>query len=149
MTRTLTIAIAFGLLGSIVGAQQAQVQIQNGRVETRAATSLDREITAAGSTTAEAVWVAWREPMIDGARNMCSFYMDRDHPNGVRGDVLDSGINGDPSPPQLAAGDRVPRSSRAAPASSCSRASSTGASNGCTRSATTARSTPTAGPCTG
>ena len=43
MTRTLTIAIAFGLLGSVVGAQQAQVQIQNGRVETRNATSLDRE----------------------------------------------------------------------------------------------------------
>ena len=102
MTRILTIAIAFGLLGSGVGAQQAQVQIQNGRVETRSASSLDREIAAAGSTTAEAVWVAWREPMIDGARNMCSFYSDRNYPNGIRGDVLDSGIGGDWHPPQLA-----------------------------------------------
>ncbi len=102
MTRTLTIAMALGLLGSVVGAQQAQVQIQNGHVDTRTATSIDREVTAAASTATEAVWVAWREPMIDGARNMCSFYSDRNYPNGIRGDVLDSGIYGDWRPPQLA-----------------------------------------------
>jgi HEAT repeat protein len=101
MTRTLTIAIALGMLGATAGARQAPVQIQNGRVETHNATAIDREVAAAGSTATEAVWVAWREPMIDGARNMCSFYSDRDYPYGIRGDVLDSGVNGDWHPPQI------------------------------------------------
>ena len=102
MRRTLTLAVALGMLGAVAGAQQAQMQIQNGRVETRAATSLDREVTAAGAASSDAVWIGWREPMIDGSRNMCSFYSDRDYPNGIRGDVLDSGINGQWHPPQIA-----------------------------------------------
>jgi hypothetical protein len=102
MTRPMLTALLVGLLGATTGAQQPTVQIQNGHLETRTATSLDREVAAAGATATEAVWVAWREPMIDGARNMCSFYSDRDYPNGIRGDVLDSGINGDWRPPQLA-----------------------------------------------
>lgn len=101
MPRTFAFALTFGLLSAAVGAQQAQMQIQNGRVETRAATSLDREVAAAGAAGGEAVWIGWREPMIDGPRNMCSFYSDRDYPNGIRGDVLDSGINGEWHPPQL------------------------------------------------
>jgi hypothetical protein len=100
MTRTLTTVLTLGLLGATLGAQQAQVQIQNGKVETKVATSLDREVTAAAGTS-EPVWIAWREPMIDGERNMCSFYSDRDYGYGIRGDVLDGGINGDWHVPQI------------------------------------------------
>jgi hypothetical protein len=97
--------MAIALPAATLGARQAQIQIQNGRVEQRTATSVEREIATIGSSATDPVWVAWREPMIDGARNMCSFYMDRDHPNGVRGDVLDGGFTiyngGDMRPPQI------------------------------------------------
>jgi hypothetical protein len=103
ITRLIATTIAFSLAGAATEARQASLQIQNGRVETRTATSLDREIAAAAASAIDqAVWVAWREPMIDGARNMCSFYSDRDYPNGIRGDVLDGGMNGDWRPPQIA-----------------------------------------------
>lgn len=103
MTRGLALAAGLALLGGTITAQQAQVQIQNGHVETRAATSLDREVASAAASATDVVWVGWREPMIDGERNLCSFYVDRTYPNGIRGEVLDSGLAGDWHPPQLAA----------------------------------------------
>lgn len=74
--------------------------VQNGRVETKAASSIDREIAAVG-TNAEPVWIAWREPMVDGEHNMCStWFSDR---NGyVRGDMLEPNENG-MQPPKIAA----------------------------------------------
>jgi hypothetical protein len=105
MTRVLTITVtALGLLGATLGARQAQMQIQNGRVEQRTATSLERDVASIASSATEPVWVGWREPMIDGARNMCSLYVDRDHPNGIRGEILEGNytFSGDSRPPQIA-----------------------------------------------
>jgi hypothetical protein len=66
-------ALILILLGS--GAQQAPLPtIQNGRVETRQAASLEREIAAAKSASTEPVWVAWRVPIADGQRGNCSTY---------------------------------------------------------------------------
>ena len=63
-------ALILIVLGS--GAQQAPLPtIQNGKVETRQATSLDREITAAKAVSAEPVWVACRVPVADGQRGGC------------------------------------------------------------------------------
>jgi len=64
-----------------------QLPIQNGKVETRAATSIDREIATLGAGT-EPVWIAWRVPMVDGDRSICSTWVDDRYV--VRGDLLDS-----------------------------------------------------------
>ena len=77
MTRVLLVA---GLMSVVSAQAQAPgpVQIQNGRIETRAGAAIDREIAAAsapGST--EPVWIAWRTPMIAGDRDMCGWYSDR------------------------------------------------------------------------
>jgi len=61
------------LLGS--GAQQAPLPtIQNGRVDTRQATSIEREVAAAKTQSADPVWVGWRVPVADGQRGGCSTY---------------------------------------------------------------------------
>jgi hypothetical protein len=58
--------------------------IQNGRMETRTGAAIDREIAAVSSVkSSDPVWVAWRVPMIDGDRDMCSWYGDRN--GSVRG----------------------------------------------------------------
>lgn len=49
--------------------------VQNARVETRQATSLDAAIRSLG-TPAEPVWLGWRVPMIDGDRTVCSSWND-------------------------------------------------------------------------
>jgi hypothetical protein len=89
-------------LGAVLPiAQQAPPSslVQNGRVETKAATSIDREIAAVG-TSPDAAWLAWRVPMVDGERSMCStWYAD---PYGyVRGQQLEptEGM----APPKIAA----------------------------------------------
>jgi len=82
-----------------------QPQIQNGRVETRQVSSIDKDVTALGATSTDPIWVAWREPMIDGRRNMCSWYSDDTYPNGIRGNVLEQfnsvDVNGNFKPPQI------------------------------------------------
>lgn len=60
------------ILVAAVGALAQTPQIQNGRVDTRAVTSLARDVAAltaqAGATPQ---WVAWQVPMIDGERGLC------------------------------------------------------------------------------
>jgi len=76
----LVAAIGLGalLVTSAVGQGQGIPQIQNGKVEVRKATAIDREIASLGSARAdEPVWVAWRTPMINGDRDLCSWYSDR------------------------------------------------------------------------
>ena len=68
-------------------AAQVALPIQNGKVETRAGTSLDRELTALGAGR-EATWVAWRLPMIDGDRRSCSTWT-ADGQLQYRGEVLE------------------------------------------------------------
>lgn len=89
-------------LGAVLPiAQQAPPAslVQNGRVETKAATSIDREI-AAVPKSADAAWLAWRVPMVDGERSMCStWYSD---PYGyVRGQQLEPSEGF--APPKIAA----------------------------------------------
>jgi hypothetical protein len=50
--------------------QQSPVPIQNGKVETRQASSIDREVTAAGAL-GDPVWIARRAPLQPGDRNLC------------------------------------------------------------------------------
>jgi hypothetical protein len=82
-------------------AQQTPLpQVQNGRVETKAATSIDREIAAVG-TSPDPAWLAWRVPMVDGEHNLCSTWFS-DRSGYVRGDVLERSDN-DYSAPKIAA----------------------------------------------
>lgn len=96
--RLLPAIVAFGAMVPL--AQQAPLPaVQNGRVETKAATSIDREIAAVG-TSADPAWLAWRVPMIDGERNMCStWYSDRS--GYVRGETLERNDN-DYTQPKIA-----------------------------------------------
>jgi hypothetical protein len=78
----LTTALLF-LLGTVAIAAQ-QPQIQNGQVETRRATSLDRDIAAIASTATEPTWVGWREVAVSGSGNNCCWYQWDNEP-GQRG----------------------------------------------------------------
>jgi hypothetical protein len=88
MKRTILflLASAFALPAS---AQQPQ--IQNGKVEVRKDTAIDRAIAGvpAGGPD-QAAWVAWKVPMVDGDRDLCSWYSDRS--GTVRGTYLDQGV---------------------------------------------------------
>jgi len=96
MLRHATFAVVL-LVGAVMPVAQ-QPLVQNGRVETLAASSIDRELAAVGSA-ADPVWLGWREPMIDGDRNLCStWYSDGSY---IRGDVLEPAPF-DPSRPQIA-----------------------------------------------
>jgi hypothetical protein len=75
----------------IAEAPAPQQQIQNGKVETRRTTAIDREITALAATP-EPVWAAWRVPMIEGDRRMCSWWSDQT--GVVRGELLDYNMTG-------------------------------------------------------
>jgi HEAT repeats len=67
-------------------------QIQNGRVETRATTSIDQALS--GISGPDPVWAFWRVPILDGERGPCSqWWYDGDR-EPIRGDVLDSGMTG-------------------------------------------------------
>src|SRR5215207_7466875 len=80
-----------------------QQQIQNGKLETRRAAAIDREIAALAASP-DPVWVMWRVPMVDGDRNMCSWYSDRD--GMTRGHMLDYSVGntviGGSTRPQIA-----------------------------------------------
>ena len=63
--------------------------IQNGRVETRQATAIDRELGAIGAGAGDPVWAAWRVPIADGQRGGCSTYSNDS--DTVRGEFLENG----------------------------------------------------------
>jgi len=67
-------AVIFAAASLTVFAQQPQ--IQNGAVETRKSTSLDRDITTISASASEPVWVGWRETAINGWSNNCCWYTD-------------------------------------------------------------------------
>ena len=90
MARRWVIASVAVVAVASAAAQSPASQVQNGKVEVRKATSIDREIASVAAPRAdEPVWVAWRVPMIEGDRDVCSSYVDR---NGiVRGTFIDEG----------------------------------------------------------
>ena len=87
MTRALPVLGCLVLLAAVVVAQQPL--LQNGKIEPRRVSSLERDVAAiGGATTVDPVWIAWRVPMIDGDRESCSSW------NHVRGDYLEGGWSG-------------------------------------------------------
>jgi len=103
-------AVALASVAWAAGQAQAPaIQVQNGKVEVRKGTAIDREIASLAPARAdEPVWVAWRAPMTNGDRDVCSSYNDR--AGFVRGMFIDEGgiVIGDnglvPNPrPQVAA----------------------------------------------
>jgi hypothetical protein len=76
-----------------LGAQRPD--IRNGRVETRAATAIAREIATVG-TSASPVWVAWSVPMVAGDRNVCSTWNDGN--TFTRGETLERVDGSRPTP---------------------------------------------------
>jgi HEAT repeat protein len=76
---------------------QAPPPVQNARLETRQATSLDRELTSLGAGP-DAVWAAWRVPMVDGDRRSCSTWQ-TDGAILYRGEVLEPNSTGSTMPP--------------------------------------------------
>jgi hypothetical protein len=62
------------LLASTVALSAQQPQIQNGQVEARHVTSLDRDIAAIAASATEPAWVGWREVASPGIGNSCCWY---------------------------------------------------------------------------
>lgn len=88
--KPLACAVLLAATASVAAGQTQQPPaslIQNGKIETRAGQSIDKEITALAS--ADPVWLMWRVPMVPGDRELCSssYYGDRDFYS--RGYVLD------------------------------------------------------------
>src|SRR6187431_2882786 len=78
---------AIPLLAMVPASTAAQTPVvQHATVETRAASSLARDVTGAGGG-GTATWLAWRVPMVAGDRDVCSSW--RDDQSFVRGTMLE------------------------------------------------------------
>jgi hypothetical protein len=92
--RAAVLILSVAIVVPVAAGQQSAAsapQIQNGKVERRPGTNIDREIAAASPTSAtEPSWVAWRAPMVEGDRDMCSWYSDR--LGTTRGMFIDDGM---------------------------------------------------------
>lgn len=86
MSRALPVLGCLMLLAAVVVAQQPTVQ--NGRVETRKVSALERDVMAIGKAATDPIWIGWRAPMVDGDRNLCSSW------DNSRGDYIESGSYG-------------------------------------------------------
>ncbi len=75
MMSPLTFALVAAILPAWMVARQAPAPVvQNGKVETRQVTAIDRDLAAVGGGP-DATWVGWRVPMVDGDRSLCSTWM--------------------------------------------------------------------------
>ena len=105
MKRFLSAVVALALAAPVGARQSAPPQspapqIQNGKVETRTGTAIDREIAAASAkASTDPVWIAWRVPMVPGDRDLCSWYTDR--LGTVRGMWMDDAIVIDSGRPRV------------------------------------------------
>ena len=73
--RPLVVTLMLAATASVAAGQAQQPPsslIQNGKVETRAGQSIDREITALSGPNP--VWLMWRVAMVPGDRELCSSY---------------------------------------------------------------------------
>ncbi len=86
MTRS---AIALFFIVATIGTMAQSPQIQNARVETRAVTSLSRDVAALTAQSTTPRWVAWQVPMIDGERGLCCTYYSDGMVNPVRGCAME------------------------------------------------------------
>jgi hypothetical protein len=87
------------LLVAAVGALAQSPQIQNGQVDSRAVTSLARDVAELTAQATTPTWVAWQVPMIDGERNLCCTYYSDGMLNPVRGCRMEPGDPYAPSTP--------------------------------------------------
>lgn len=96
--RRLATALLLAATAPVVAASQTQQAppsvIQNGKVETRAGASVDREVTALAG--AEPVWMVWRVPMVAGDRELCSSYFYSERSLYSRAHMLDWDMPGRP-----------------------------------------------------
>jgi hypothetical protein len=84
------------LLAVNVAAQAPVPVVQNGQLHARPAPNVEAAIRSVSSSP-DPVWIAWREPMVDGGRRLCSTWSDGDVV--VRGMLLESrGPAGDGRP---------------------------------------------------
>lgn len=72
------------LLASVVSLGAQQPQIQNGQVEARHVTSLDKDIAAISAAATEPTWIGWRETATPSLGNSCCYYQWNDEA-GQRG----------------------------------------------------------------
>lgn len=87
------------MLVAAVGVMAQTPQIQNGRIETRAVTSLARDVAALTAQATTPQWVAWQVPMIDGERSMCCTYYSDGMVSAVRGCRMEPTDSSEPSTP--------------------------------------------------
>jgi hypothetical protein len=80
---------ALTLVLAAVGLTAQTPQIQNAQVETRAVTSLSRDVAALTAQATTPRWVAWQVPMIDGERGLCCTYYSDGMVNPVRGCTME------------------------------------------------------------
>src|SRR6187431_2620923 len=86
MARTLGKLTTVSLLAMVFASAAAQTPVvQRATVETRASTSIAREVLGTGG--ANPTWLAWRVPMVPGDRDVCSTW--RDDQSFVRGTTLE------------------------------------------------------------
>lgn len=78
-------AVVLMILVAAVGVMAQTPQIQNGRVQTQAATSLTRDVTALTTQATTPMWVAWQVAKIDGDRDACCTYYSDGMTAPVRG----------------------------------------------------------------
>jgi hypothetical protein len=77
------------ILIATVGVLAQTPQIQNGRVDSRAVTSLSRDVAALTAQATTPQWVAWQVPMIDGERGLCCTYYTDGMVSPVRGCTME------------------------------------------------------------
>ncbi len=75
---------ALMFLASVAALSAQQPQIQNGQVETRRVTSLDKDVAAISAAATEPTWIGWRETAAPSLGNSCCYYQWNDEP-GQRG----------------------------------------------------------------
>lgn len=89
-------------VGAIAALSAQQPQIQNGTVETRRVTSLDRDIAAIATTATAPTWIGWRETAAPSMGNSCC-YSQWDNEPGQRGCPVEPAIvdgNGNSTQPR-------------------------------------------------
>jgi hypothetical protein len=100
MTRLSTLVASVFASGVVLVAQQPS--IQNGKVEARQATSIDREIASVGAS-ADPVWIGWRVPIVDGEHGGCnSWFSDYEYGRGYLLDYSPLGATTGGGRPQIA-----------------------------------------------
>ena len=82
-------AVVLAVLVASVGVLAQTPQIQNGRVESRAVTSLARDVAALTAQASTPLWVAWQVPMIDGEPGLCCTYYTDGMVSAVRGCTME------------------------------------------------------------